>query len=310
MLRPSLLVFCLTASLLSGLRPGGLAAQEPQPRPERDVVRERIPFFGRVEVFTTRRGRLGVVVNPVAVETDTIGALIQSVTPNGPAAKAGLKAGDIIVRVNGKSLVEGDIRAGRRRFAPGVALSLIAATIDAGDSVVVQYQRGKERRNVTVVAGDEPVWAFKTPDGAPFGEADDLRALQEGLPPEMRLRGYAEDGLRGRGHFEMRTPMPRMFMLGSPLADLELAPLNPDLGRYFGTSEGVLVINVPGESHLGLRPGDVVFSVDGRKVRAPSQLFRVLQSYEQGEAFKLDIMRMKKRETVTGSVEDESAPPR
>ena len=31
------------------------------------------------------------------------------------------------------------------------------------------------------------------------------------------------------------------FLYGSPLADLELAPLNPDLGQYFGASSGVLV---------------------------------------------------------------------
>ena len=36
-----------------------------------------------------------------------------------------------------------------------------------------------------------------------------------------------------------------LFRSGGPLADLELAPLNPDLGAYFGTSDGVLVIDAP-----------------------------------------------------------------
>ena len=47
------------------------------------------------------------------------------------------------------------------------------------------------------------------------------------------------------------------FLYGSPLADLELAPLNPDLGQYFGTDTGVLVISVPAESQLGFKGGDV-----------------------------------------------------
>src|SRR5262249_56346924 len=63
------------------------------------------------------------------------------------------------------------------------------------------------------------------------------------------------------------------FMFGSPLAALELAPLNPELGKYFATSDGVLVINVPPDSKLGLKPGDVVVAVDGRKVKGPAQLF-------------------------------------
>ncbi len=300
MLRPSRFPSIRYAALLLVLGSALSAQEQPRPRSERDIVRERVPFNGRVEIFT-RRARLGVQVSPVAVETDSIGALVQGVTPNGPAAKAGLKAGDIIIRLNGQPLVGGDVQVGMGQSAPGLVLSLIAATIDPGDSVVVQYQRGKERRNTTLVAGDDPVWGWKSPAGAPFieGFGDDLQVLQE-VTPEMRMRAFKM--APPSGQFDMRTPIPRIFMFGSPLADLELAPLNPELGRYFGTGEGVLVINVPADSHLGLKPGDVVFAVDGRKVRAPPQLFRVLESYEPGEEFKLDVMRMKKRETVTGSV--------
>jgi membrane-associated protease RseP (regulator of RpoE activity) len=298
MLRPSRFASILSAALLLALGSALAAQEQPRPRAERDIVRERTPFAGRIEIFT-RRARLGVQVNPVAVETDSIGALVQSVTPNGPAAKAGLKAGDIIIRLNGQALVGGDMKVGMGQSAPGLALSLLAATIDPGDTVVVQYQRGKERRNATLVAGDDPVWGWRSTPGASEGLGDDLLGPQD-LPPEMRMRTFRL--APPDGQFEMRTPMPRMFMLGSPLADLELAPLNPELGRYFGATEGVLVINVPAESRLGLKPGDVVFAVDGRKVRAPAQLFRVLESYEPGEGFKLEIMRMKKRETVAGSV--------
>lgn len=278
-----------------------LLAQE-RPRPRQDIITERIPLFGRVEAFTFRRARLGVVVNPVAAQTDSIGALIQSVTPNGPADRAGIRSGDIIVRINGQSLVEGYVRVGKGQSVPWMAVSLIAAGINAGDSVVVQYQRGKDRRVTTLIAGDESGWAFNGPEGVPFTDVpgDDLRVFGEGFNPDIRMR--VESGPPGTRTYTMRTQMPRMFMLGSPLADVELAPLNPALGRYFGVSDGVLVINLPPDTKLGLKPGDVVLSVDGRKVRLPSQLFRVLQSYEPGEEFKLEIMRMKKREVVSGSV--------
>jgi S1-C subfamily serine protease len=92
------------------------------------------------------------------------------------------------------------------------------------------------------------------------------------------------------------------FLSGSPLGRLELAPLNPDLGRYFGTEDGVLVISAPRDSALGLRGGDVVLAVDGREPSGPSHLLRILRSYETGETFKLDIMRNRKRETVQARI--------
>jgi S1-C subfamily serine protease len=92
------------------------------------------------------------------------------------------------------------------------------------------------------------------------------------------------------------------FLSGSPLGRLELAPLNSDLGRYFGTDEGVLVISAPKDSALSLRGGDVVLAVDGRAPSSPSHLLRILRSYETGETFKLDIMRNRKRETVTARI--------
>ena len=74
----------------------GLAAQDPEPEPDPAESGRigRLPPPGegpwRVEVLTSRRARLGVTVNMRARETDSIGALLQSVTPNGPAARAGL----------------------------------------------------------------------------------------------------------------------------------------------------------------------------------------------------------------------------
>jgi S1-C subfamily serine protease len=59
------------------------------------------------------------------------------------------------------------------------------------------------------------------------------------------------------------------------------------------------VISAPEDSTLGLKGGDVVLAVDGRKPAGPSHLLRILRSYEAGESFKLDILRNRKRESVT-----------
>ena len=94
------------------------------------------------------------------------------------------------------------------------------------------------------------------------------------------------------------------FLTGGPLGDLELAPLNPDLGAYFGATDGVLVIRAPKDGTLGLKGGDVVLAVDGRKPAGPSHLMRILRSYDRAETFKLDILRNRKRETVSAHLGD------
>src|SRR5439155_824137 len=85
------------ARVTSG-RTAALAAQNPPrtPRPPR----------GAFVIHDDNRGRIGVVVNTTRPdsEADKLGAKLEGVTPGGPAAKAGLKVGDIITKFNGTAL--------------------------------------------------------------------------------------------------------------------------------------------------------------------------------------------------------------
>lgn len=282
MRRQALIAILAVAGL--GASAATTTAQEPGPvrleRPER-----------LMRIMLERRARLGIKVNLQARETDSIGAYVDAVTPGGPAAQAGIRSGDLITKVDGKSVLAGGAaeqgeRDGRESL-PGLRLIELAARLEPNDTVALEYRRGKDRRTASVVTAEED-FAF---------------AFGDGVGPGIDFRGPDRPGGRVRvgdvmERFETAGPH-WAFLSGSPLGRLELAPLNPDLGRYFGTDEGVLVISAPKDSTLGLRGGDVVLAVDGRAPSSPSHLLRILRSYESGETFKLDIMRNRKQETVT-----------
>lgn len=278
----------VAATALLGLAPSRspLHAQDPvRPMNPRGEVRPGLGSERVMQFVMSRRARLGLKVNLRARETDSVGAFVDAVTPNGPAAKAGIRSGDIITKVGGKSVLTGGETVSRdgRESLPGLRLIELAATLEPNDTISVEYRRGKERKAVSVVTADEPNVL--------------LRAGRDGRNFAFR---YSPDGRMSMplGDDEIFGGVP--FLYGSPLADLELAPLNPDLGQYFGTASGVLVISVPKDSDLGFRGGDVVLAVDGRKPESPSHLLRILRSYGDTESYKAEVLRNRKRVSVEG----------
>jgi S1-C subfamily serine protease len=277
-------------ALGAGPLPGKALAQEPGVRPDEMRGSQRVMQF-----VMNRRARLGLKVNLRARSTDSVGAYVDAVTPNGPAAKAGIQSGDLITKLDGKSVLAGHQAEadGDRESLPGLHLVELAARLAPNDTVAVEFRRGKDRKTVSVVTADETDILF---EGRPGGRAMAFRYFRPDGPgrPSTALEDSDLDEPLGMGP----------FLYGSPLADLELAPLNPDLGQYFGASSGVLVVSAPKDSELRLKGGDVVLAVDGRKPAGPSQLLRILRSYERGESFKIEVLRKQKRETVTGRVGD------
>src|SRR6266480_203908 len=246
--------------------PASLAAQRPR-RPPRPP--------GVFVLHDDNRGRIGVVVKTQPdSQVDKLGAKIEGVTPGGPAAKAGLKVGDIITRFNGTALAElkaeDDDESG-----PGTKLVQLAHKLEPGDTVQIEYRRGSDTKKATLVAED-------------LGWMPNVRVMP-GMPsmPEM-------PDMPDMRHFE--------FSFGMPWGDLELVGLNPELGEYFGAKEGLLVVKAPADSTLPLKGGDVITSIGGRKPTNPSHAMRILRSYETGETVSIEILRKQKRMTLSWKV--------
>jgi C-terminal processing protease CtpA/Prc len=268
------------------LWPVGAGAQEqPQPAP-RPRARTRVESGPFTYTFSGNRGRIGVVVKTDAdAANDKIGARIEAVSPGGPAEKAGLKAGDIITRFNGTSLA-GVAAEEDEASGPGMKLIELARALDPGDTAQVEYRRGTETRKASLVAEEVEYHGMSQMD---------IPGMVERSMPRIQV------GPGWPGDFSVN-----MFM-NAPWGGIELVSLNPDLGDYFGTREGVLVVRAPEDSTLSLKGGDVILAIGGRKPTSPEHAMRILRSYDVGETVTIDVQRKQHRTTVTWKVPDQES---
>lgn len=228
--------------------------------------------------------RIGVILRSEAdPKIDVIGAEVQGLTPGGPAEEAGVKVGDVVVKINGKILTTPfiDVKVDDDESAPAARLREAVAELRDGDKVELVVKRGGELKTLTLTARRMPgplvsVWTGK---GGNFDFDLDLDLDLDGKGP-------------GGG---------RMFVFRDWL-ELELASLNPELGEYFGTSEGVLVIRPGRNDSLKLRAGDVILKVGDRVATSPSRVLRALRSFDPGEAVTLEVLRKRERLTLRATV--------
>jgi S1-C subfamily serine protease len=189
------------------------------------------------------------------------GVEVMGVSPSGPAAAAGLKTGDVIVAVDGKPLrTAGDRAAGRQ------LVEQMRGT-QPGQKVKVDYLRdGKQLSTTVTTVAAEPPMARMLREHMPM-----LEGMQ--IPPDFEA---------------MLHPGGRGFRA------LELVPITPRLGQYFGTDKGLLVVKVPSVQGPGLEEGDVILSIGGRTPENPRHAFRILGSYQPGEKVKFEVLRQRK----------------
>ena len=161
----------------------------------------------------------------------------------------------------------------------------IAYTPDGGvgarfsDTVKLEYRRGSETKTATLVTDEQQGYVLSGP------------SMREFEMPRMQMPF-------------MTAPEGQSFSFcfGDAWCDLDLVTLNSDLGDYFGTKEGVLVVKAPGDSALPLKSGDVILSIGGRKPTSPSHAMRILRSYDAGESVSIEIMRHQRRQTLNWTV--------
>lgn len=254
----------------------------------RDAAREVARHAGalaerqadRVLVLLENRPRLGLILaNEMTSVAGVTGVEVVGVTPGGPADEAGIRVGDVLVKVNGTAVAkEGDRRAGGRGSSWSVAerMGELVAELEEGEPALLEIRRGESTHTIRVVPRRL---------GGPVLES------WRGHLREFDLEHVGDD-LGGKWGSRVR----KLRMLWR---DVELVGVTPELGEYFGTPDGVLVTRVPADASFPLKPGDVILRVDGRPATSPAGVLGALASGLAGEGVSLEVLRKGKVTTLT-----------
>jgi len=233
---------------------------------------------------------LGVELHEVTSETAKElklaaerGVVLNSIVPDSPAAKAGLKENDVVTEINGQR-IEGASQFRRmiREIPAGRTAQITVWRDGRAQTISVTLGKAEERRHSLKM--------FTPPPGAPGSFAFAMPEIPM-VPP-------------------MEWDSSRLMMGGQPRLGIDAEDLNGQLGSFFGApdGEGILVREVnPGSAAEkgGLKAGDVITSVNGERVRTVGDLREKLDAKREAkdkdkdQTVKLGVLRNKSEVSLT-----------
>jgi serine protease Do len=204
------------------------------------------------------------------------GVMIGAVTPDSPAAKAGLKEKDVITEVNGQR-VEGAAQFRRmiREIPAGRAVQLTVWREGRSQSLSATLGKSEElhRKWMTASPG---AFNFRMPEV----EIPDMPAIA-GLGDELTILGG-----------------------GRPRLGIDGEDISGQLGSFFGApdGEGILVRSVSSDSPAekgGLKAGDVITTYNGERVHTVGDLRQKMAAQSDAQTAKVGVLRNHSQVTVT-----------
>jgi len=262
----------------------GIPAQTPPAAPTPPAP----PARARARVATAINGGtyLGIGVQEVDADRakalklkEVRGAEVTNVNEDSPAAKAGIKDGDVLLEWNGQPVESGAQLARLVRETPagrqvkvGVwrngAMQSLTATLEAG-------------RNITIGNGDNVM-----------------------VMPEVRIPEFTMPNIE-IPRFQMLYQSPMLGIVGEALGQQE------QLAEFFGVKEGVLVKSVNKNSaaeKAGIKAGDVILRVDDSRVNSTNDITAALRTAARAKKnVTVTVMRSKKEMSIPVVVESASS---
>ncbi|ADV82460.1 Do family serine endopeptidase [Terriglobus saanensis] len=190
-----------------------------------------------IQTGAVHHGYLGISMNDVTPENaqffnlkDALGAIVSQVMPGSPAANAGMKNGDVITSLNGRTVENGgELQVEVAQMTPGTHATL--GILRNGAAQKVNITLGEYKKDAQAASNDGDGNGRQSNGGK-------LGLAMSDLTPEMRQQMNIPDSVKGAAIAQVRP--------GSPAEDAGLQPGNV-----------ILEVN----RKLTLSAGDVVSSI-------------------------------------------------
>jgi len=273
-------------SMLADLhaRQAELAALVQEKVTREKVIREAGPLLALQD---SESGWLGVQI--ADVDADKVkelklpaerGVLITEVEADSPAAKAGLKANDVVTEYNGQRIESAT------QFRRMVRESL------AGRAVQLTVWRDGRAQTLSATLGDSRDRVAST---------------------------FTFAGPRGAYNFDsdmFKFDMPNIFVSSrAPLLGISAEDISGQLGAYFGApgGEGILVREVnagsPAEK-AGMKAGDVITKFNGERVKSLDELREKLRAKREQKTVSIGVLRKGAEVALNVEIEQPKPPER
>jgi serine protease Do len=207
------------------------------------------------------------------------GVEVSSLAEEGPAAKAGVKQGDVVLEFNGQP-VQGTAQFQRLVRETPVGRQVKITVWRGGATQTVTATVGENKQSTTMISPGDGSWNFSMP----------MPAMPNVSPmPDMEFP-----------HLNMTSQNPMLGIVGEPLARED------QLAEFFGVQDGVLVRSVKKGSaaeKAGIKAGDVITKVDDSKVTSSSEITRVLRGLKSKKTFGVTVVRNKKEMPLSVTLE-------
>ncbi len=206
------------------------------------------------------------------------GVAVEKVVEGSPAANAGLRDGDVILRFNGE-----EVTSSRK-------LTRLVGEVAPDHQVRLTISCNGVESEITATIGRRPAPRFESgffavPGASPRIEMPDFEGFP-GVPAVPYPRGEGNT---------------MVWRLGSSRQiGVSLTSLTKQLSEHFGVKGGSMINNVRENSpaaNAGLRAGDIIVEIDGKEVTSDVDIIRGISAKAEGDV-SITFVRNGARQTV------------